>query len=214
MPTHFSKSEIQPLSKKDWRTRLKEERRRLSPHLRVAKSQQISAHLAALPQLRSAQTIHTFWPIEKQHEPDIKPLLLSWLTEGKSLVLPVVDLSTAQQPALKHREAQSESDLILNKWGIAEPVHGPIANLEAIEVVLVPALGIDHTGNRIGYGKGFYDRFLTRMQCDKIAVAFAQGFVAALPAEKHDISVDGVVTEAGYHPLPMQPLRPEDRSSK
>jgi 5-formyltetrahydrofolate cyclo-ligase len=86
-------------------------------------------------------------------------------------------------------------DVLVSRFGITEPVGEPIDSL-AIDVVLVPAVCFDRRGHRIGYGAGYYDRFLTltRTDCRRIGVAFADQMVDRVPEESHDQPVEMVVT--------------------
>jgi 5-formyltetrahydrofolate cyclo-ligase len=69
------------------------------------------------------------------------------------------------------------------------------------DVVLVPALAVDGLGNRIGYGKGYYDAFLSEVKSCKIVPLFAKQVVDGIPSEPHDVPVDILVTEEGVYPL-------------
>ena len=81
---------------------------------------------------------------------------------------------------------------------VMEPVGGKLA-AEQNALVFVPGLGFDARGNRIGYGGGYYDRYLARHpQYMKIGTAYAIQLVEELEAEAHDISMDGIATEEGF----------------
>lgn len=86
--------------------------------------------------------------------------------------------------------------LELNTWGIAEPTHGIPTAYNDIDMVLVPLLAFDTQGHRIGYGKGFYDRFLKacRNDCKKIGLAFFEPVEIIEEAGIHDIKLDHVLT--------------------
>ena len=84
-------------------------------------------------------------------------------------------------------------------FGFAEP-HGPAAQLDPIDLIIMPALAIDQSGNRLGKGKGYYDRALAGTTAPLVAVVYEHELLEALPAEAHDRRVDYVVT-------PVQTLR-------
>jgi 5-formyltetrahydrofolate cyclo-ligase len=84
-------------------------------------------------------------------------------------------------------------------FGFAEP-HGESVDLEPIDLIIVPALAIDRSGNRLGKGKGYYDRALQSINAPVVAVVYQHELIDALPAEAHDRKVDFVVT-------PLQTLR-------
>lgn len=83
-------------------------------------------------------------------------------------------------------------------YGIKVPViKKVITNMKKIDVVAAPGIGFDIHGNRIGFGKGYYDRFLKKLPSKtiKAALAFSCQLVKNIPAEKHDIKMDFIITE-------------------
>ncbi len=90
-------------------------------------------------------------------------------------------------------------ELLPNKYGILEPQTKPFT-LD-IELVFVPALAISRKGHRLGYGGGFYDRFLAGRSCTKIGVCRDDEFGLDIQPESHDIAMDGVLTEKGFYPI-------------
>ena len=86
-------------------------------------------------------------------------------------------------------------------YGVLEPVFDAEKEMPEPDVVLVPALAVDGLGNRIGYGKGYYDAFLSEVKSCKIVPLFAKQVVDGIPSEPHDVPVDILVTEEGVYPL-------------
>jgi len=85
-------------------------------------------------------------------------------------------------------------------YGIAEPLaHWPRV---MPDLLLVPLLAFDDRGHRLGYGGGFYDRTLAALRVRAIGIAYAGQAVASLPAETHDMALDGVLTEHGLKEFP------------
>jgi 5-formyltetrahydrofolate cyclo-ligase len=78
-------------------------------------------------------------------------------------------------------------DLKLSAWGILEPTAQSYAGM--IDAILVPGLAFDRNGHRLGYGKGYYDRFLNTFNGQKIGVGFKEQMTDSLPAEAHDVAV-------------------------
>lgn len=93
-------------------------------------------------------------------------------------------------------EYRPGTELVASRFGIAEPVGEPIDPL-TVDLVLVPAVCFDRRGHRIGYGAGYYDRFLplTRADCRRIGVAFAEQLVSRVPDEPHDEPVGLLITD-------------------
>lgn len=139
-------------------------------------------------------------------EPDISPLLRS-LAARTAIFLP-----RPTDTALEWLAAD-QSQLIGALTGVPRPV-GPTAATGAqvvtklgVRLLLVPALAVDPTsGNRLGYGAGYYDRLLTdiRRWASVLAVGVCRdGELMDLPAEPHDQPVDAVLTESGFRSLPL-----------
>lgn len=84
------------------------------------------------------------------------------------------------------------------KFGIKEPVTPRLSNADFIDLALIPALAVDQKGYRLGYGKGFYDRFLTKYPNITKAVPVSKCLVFdEIPSEDHDVKVNYVITESG-----------------
>lgn len=98
---------------------------------------------------------HIFMPIEAQKEIDTTALITVLQAKEKNIYIPKV-----KGLELKHYAFTDQTLLRQNKWGISEPVDGKTVEASVIDIVFIPLLGFDQRGNRVGYGKGFYDRFL------------------------------------------------------
>ena len=187
-------------SKADLRAQFRTYRARLTPAERDQKSRAIAARLQALPELQAARTVHLYWPMDARGEVDVRPLA-SWLqTQKKQLVLPVVRTfvsdGTEGPPRMEARAFDGIHALQPNRWGVLEPVGTPAVPPEAIDVVVVPALGAGRNGHRIGYGRGYYDAFLAALEAVLVCPVYAACLVEAVPGEPHDVPVHALVTEA------------------
>lgn len=91
-----------------------------------------------------------------------------------------------------------------HRWGYVQPAAGsPMVDLEAISLVLVPAVALGRDGSRLGHGLGYYDELLPRLtRALRIGVAWACRLVDSLPMTGHDVFMDGVVTEEGLRFVP------------
>jgi 5-formyltetrahydrofolate cyclo-ligase len=118
------------------------------------------------------------------------------LADGKTVVLPITDTASNK---LILRKVNNLSCLVKNKFGIPEPDPANTDPFEArdIDLVLVPGIVFDEKGWRIGYGGGYYDRFLSRLEPDVpwLAIAFEIQIVPEIPSESHDLPVDKIITE-------------------
>ena len=109
---------------------------------------------------------------------------------GKRVLLPVV----IDEQHLEIRQYQSPQDLKLGAMNILEPAGQPFTAYQEIETVLVPGMSFDAHGNRLGRGKGYYDRFLAQVpQAYKIGVCFDFQKVDEVPTDGNDIKMDEVV---------------------
>lgn len=93
----------------------------------------------------------------------------------------------------------NESRLELGAFHIEEPTGEETVDIAEIELVVVPAVAYDRKGNRLGRGKGFYDRLLAESKATKVGVGFAFQVMEEVPAEPHDVPMDIVISSAGCH---------------
>lgn len=169
-------------------------RKHLAAREYVGLCQQIAANLAELKELKAARVFHAYWPNLSMREVDIRPVLSYLRALGHTIGFPVVDFASAE-PRLIHRIWDSEQAMIRNRWGIMEPVSGADLPLDEVDVVLVPALGLDHRGSRVGFGKGYYDRFLAHLDALFVSPIFGACVMERIKTAPHDVSMDVSVTE-------------------
>jgi 5-formyltetrahydrofolate cyclo-ligase len=117
--------------------------------------------------------LHTYLPIYDRNEPDPMPMV-DWLRfrdPGMKVAYPKIQLSDL---SMTHYVTDEHSVFTLNEFGIAEPDSGMEVDAADIDMVIIPLLCFDHSGNRVGYGKGFYDRFLSKCRTEvlKIGLSF------------------------------------------
>lgn len=192
-----------------FRARFTAYRRALTDAGYAARSAAVCTHLAALPEVAEADVLHGYWPILPSREVDVRPLLHARWAAGRTVVLPRVRTfgrEATATPRLDHVRCPSADALALNRWHIAEPTGDDLVPPDALDVVLVPALGLDRQGHRIGHGFGYYDEFLARTDAFTVGIAYDACLVDALPHDAHDIPLDAVVTEAGV--LRVERLQP------
>ena len=88
-----------------------------------------------------------------------------------------------------------ESRLELGSFHIEEPIGSDVADVDDIELMIIPAVAFDRNGNRLGRGKGFYDRLLATSRATKIGVGYDFQLLDSIPAEPHDVAMDMVITQ-------------------
>jgi 5-formyltetrahydrofolate cyclo-ligase len=140
---------------------------------------------------KTAHSVLFYSPIAG--ELDLTPLIQTALDAGKVILLPRYDAKAEGYEAV--HIADLKADCAPGKFGIAEP--GPQCAaypLKSLDLALVPGLGFDLAGRRLGRGGGFYDRLLAQVRGVKCGAAFDQQIVAEIPSEGHDVPVDFILT--------------------
>lgn len=126
-------------------------------------------------------------------EPDIWPLVTESLQAGKTVSLPHYSLEQNQYLARQFKDP--EHDLEQGQFGIAEPRSSCTAvELKHLDLTLVPGIGFNLDGYRLGRGRGYYDRLLALVPGLKCGVAFNWQVIAEIPVEPHDIRLNCILT--------------------
>lgn len=180
------------MNKKQLRLKYKKLREILSPDDIEEGSLEIANNLLNLP-VWGHSYYHLFLSISEKNEVDTQAILHILQGKDKNVVL---SKSNFENGSLSHYLLTDATVIKVNSWGIPEPVDGIEVPASKIEVVFIPLLVFDEKGNRIGYGKGFYDRFLS--QCSKDIVKVGLSLFAAeeeiQDVNEHDIPLDYCVT--------------------
>ncbi|MGI6086240.1 MAG: 5-formyltetrahydrofolate cyclo-ligase [Acetivibrionales bacterium] len=181
------------MNKTDLRKYIFEKRRLLDINEVNIASEVIVGSIKELAAIKFAKLVFSYMPYGK--EVDIKPLNQWVLDQGKKLCIPRVINKTEMEPRIVRNINQG---LLKNSFGILEPaISHELADYYEIDLILVPGLAFDKSGNRIGHGNGYYDRFLSR--CPKstlfIGVAFSFQVFDSIPFDKHDVKLHSLITE-------------------
>ena len=150
-------------------------------------SEQIHRNLKKIAQFRHAKRVGSYYPIGS--EVLTQNIMQELLSEGKEILLPKV-----VENNLEFRKIKDFSSLEKGNFDIMEPKDNCPAS-ENLDVVLVPTIGIDRNGLRLGYGYGFYDRFLSKNNVATIALTYAKQIIKSIPHLDNDVKIDWVVTE-------------------
>jgi 5-formyltetrahydrofolate cyclo-ligase len=142
--------------------------------------------------LSGIKTLHIFLPISEKKEPDTF-LLIEWLNKNHpeiNIIVPKADFETA---LMTNHEYLGIDDLKKNLYNILEPQKGKLHEGE-VDLVIVPLLAFDKQGYRVGYGKGFYDRFLEGLNAQKIGLSLYSAIEKIDDVNEHDIRLDFCIT--------------------
>lgn len=185
-------------TKTELRKQLLNARMSVSP-VQIEKNQDLLLiQLQQIP-LPFVQYIHTYIPVLERNEPDPDPLVrwLQFSNPGAQIVVPKM----IDQQELIHIQVDDETRWVLNPWGITEPEKGTQIEPKDLDLIFVPLLGFDRLGNRIGYGKGFYDRFLKACRPDtiKIGLSFLPPVEESFIVDPWDYPLDYSLTPEAFY---------------
>lgn len=184
--------------KKELRKKIIAARKDLAREVVEAKSAAIFKKIVSLEQYQKAEVIMTYLAIN--NEVETEPFILQALAEGKRIVIPVCQKETTT--ILPAEVKNYPDDLEPRTWGILEPKPDRLYPIDPkeIDLIIIPGVAFDEQGNRLGYGAGYYDRFLPRLRADvlKIAPAYDLQIVPTVYKGEHDQPVDIVVTETRF----------------
>lgn len=157
---------------------------------RISKSAEIEKRLFSIREFAAAKSMLFY--ASKSDEVQTKGMITRALSEGKRVALPIV-----REQDLVLSEIRSFEGLIGGKFGILEPKIVVPVEPGKIEAVIVPGVAFDEQGNRIGFGKGYYDRLLKRLgkNVQRIGLAYEFQVVPKIPAGEWDIPIHLIVTE-------------------
>ena len=164
---------------------------------RESSNQAFTANLLELVSQLDAQSVATY--LSFGTEPATTDFIDSLLDDGIEVLVPKV----LPDETLAWFKWDGVSEITSN-LGMKEPDENKLlaVSVEQAELLLIPALAVDRMGNRLGRGKGYFDRELSVLSGSKVyAVCFEDEFLETLPSEAHDQRVSGVVTEVAIHDL-------------
>lgn len=139
---------------------------------------------------------HLFLAIKEQKEIDTEHILNILFAKDKEIILPKSDFQTGE---MTHFLLTENTRIKKNNYNIPEPIDGIEVPLKKIDVVFIPLLAYDKFGNRVGYGKGFYDTFLKNTNCIKIGISFFEPVELIEDIRDEDIQLDYCITPINTH---------------
>jgi 5-formyltetrahydrofolate cyclo-ligase len=160
------------------------------------------AKLVELPEYRQAQTV--LWYLDCRSELRTRHALPAALNGDKRIVVPYCTTDEQGANKLGLWLLESIEEMVVGKWNILEPPRdrwneaGKVVAPEELDFVMVPGVGFDRTGGRMGNGQGYYDRLLqsVRLNCKLVAPCYESQLMEEIAMGPHDVFMDKVVTEA------------------
>lgn len=167
------------------RSRIKAQKAFLAPQYKKQSAQAVKEAIEQLPQYQTARSILLYKSLPD--ELPTEPMLLEWYPQ-KKIYLPIVegDEITIGEYIPGHLQSGA--------YGIDEPerhITGPVQ----IDMAIIPGVAFSADKARLGRGRGYYDKLLSRMDTYKIGIAYHMQLLPRLPAEPHDINMDCIITE-------------------
>lgn len=192
---HGLSSEVIGIDKKSIRKKYIAIRNNFPQNELLGFSESISEKLNQLEFIRNSKNIMCF--VSFGSEVETHSLIKNWLIEGKNISVPAMSNDKGVMHAVKisgFHELKA-----CGKYGILEPtvLEDNIMSPENFDVIIVPGSAFDIRKNRMGYGAGFYDRFLSQTGplCRKIGICFDFQVADEIPHEEHDVPLDLLITE-------------------
>lgn len=177
------------------RERVKAERRGIDPAEKDALDSAICARFLSLASYRYADTLLIYAP--KSDEIDVMRIARAAWNDGKRVAFPLCDPATR---TMTFRLVDGEDGLRVRHFGIREPGDdAPVLDPAhpGTAVCVLPGLVFDRDGFRIGYGGGYYDRFLSEFRGTKVGLVYRKFLIDSVPRGRFDASADALVTEKG-----------------
>jgi 5-formyltetrahydrofolate cyclo-ligase len=186
------------------RRELRSGRNSLSSAIRARHDEAIGRHLLQLVQTREARSIACYWPFNG--EPDITPVYGKLVADGCELALPVI--SGNNDNGMRFHAWRQDSELVKNRYGIPEPLGAATIPVSRFDLLIIPLVGYDCFGNRLGMGSGYYDRYLESSGDSasplRAGVAYSLQEIDLLDKNRWDIPLHGVVNEHGWFTFARQ----------
>lgn len=179
------------MNKKELRKLYKQKRKELTEN-EIEEFQQNIYNQIVKTDFSNVSIIHIFLPIEKQKEIDTYPIINFLRTIDKTIIISKSNFTTN---TLQHYVFDESTKLEINSYGIPEPINAKEIDVKKIDLVFVPLLISDKQNYRAGYGKGFYDRFLSecRENIQSIGLNFFKPIDKINDINKFDISLNKII---------------------
>jgi 5-formyltetrahydrofolate cyclo-ligase len=179
-------------SKTDIRRFILEQREKVNHHTREEWDKSVFLKLINSEFYKKASVIFAF--VSFRSEVDTHRIIARALEDSKIVCVPKIN---SKEKGIEIFKINSLEELDSGYFGVLEPKEGcPVVEPDDVDLILMPGVAFDRQGGRVGYGKGFYDRFLRNMnkKVDKIALAYDFQILDKVPMDEFDVPIDGIIT--------------------
>lgn len=159
------------MTKKELRKVFKERRSLLDSDQIVHLQSQLEKKFLDI-HLPDCRMVHSYIPLFQNNEPDPLPIIRQWKYRCPALQW-CAPVSNPSNFTMLHLRIDEHTEYTKNVWGIQEPMTGETINIQSIDAAFVPLLAFDKNGQRVGYGKGFYDRFLSEAPREMLKIGLS-----------------------------------------
>ena len=175
------------IEKSALRKHLLERRDATSSELRDIVSEKIHENLKKISSYTNSQNIACYFPIGS--EIDTHNIMLGVLEQDKKMLLPKITENNMEFYIVPDLEKLEKG-----RFDIMEPKDS-CKKAGNIDCILIPTIGISKSGDRLGYGRGYYDKFLSSTNAMKISLTYSKQIIKSIPIDTHDIKIDLIITE-------------------
>lgn len=163
----------------------------LTEEYKKTSSQKIFEEIVNLESYKEAKNIFCY--VNMENEPNTRILIDDSLKKGKNVYIPKV----YKMGVMRAYKFSSWGNLEEGVFGILEPKEENSGNPENFDLIIVPCLAYNYKGDRLGHGRGYYDRYLENLDCKKVIVAFSKFCFEDIPMEDFDKKVNVIIDEKG-----------------
>lgn len=176
------------MEKQELRKEIRSRKRQFTSQELRKQSFPVVMRLLSHPRIKAAKTIMLYYSLPD--EVDTHTLVDSLLVSGKQILLPRV----TGEGTMELRRYTGPTDLALGAYNIMEPTGELFDDYAAIDLAVIPGVAFDREGNRMGRGKGYYDRLLPKLRSTyKIGICLPFQLVEQIPTDEHDVKMDEVI---------------------
>ena len=177
--------------KADLRKQYKEKRNALTNTEKEKLQKNIYQQIFSLT-FTDINNVHLFLSMRKFNEIDTQPIIDFFIANGKKII---VSRCNFKDDSLSHFYFDKNTEILVNKFGVPEPINAEEVDVTKIDLVFVPLLVSDKKNYRVGYGKGFYDRFLAacRKDCKTIGINFFNPIDKITDTHQFDVPLDKII---------------------